>query len=106
MCCDTVFERLPGIFQGSSRPTYSDSADSSRIVEVHFNTRLDKTKEIQIRVSLSCTLNIIQQNSQTAMKPDGNPWPGTIVSLPEAENLSSEVSVEWAEQAAKISIAI
>ena len=38
------------------------------------------------------------------MKPDGNPWPGTIVSLPEAENLSSEVSVEWAEQAAKISI--
>ena len=39
------------------------------------------------------------------MKPDGKPRSGTIVSLPEAENLSSEVSVEWAEQAAKISIA-
>ena len=39
------------------------------------------------------------------MKPDGKPWPGTIVSLPEAENLSSEASLEWAEQAAKISIA-
>ena len=39
------------------------------------------------------------------MKPDGKPWSGTIVCLPEAENLSSEVSMEWAEQAAKISTA-